>query len=74
MFETYEIMYMSRLKHYSKNDMPKWVKDGIRLIKRDKDKKIDNGLNQLAKLFTIFDLYTEYPDRFKYKIEWYCII
>ena len=72
MFETYEIMYMSRLKHYSKNDMPKWVKDGIRLIKRDKDKKIDNGLNQLAKLFTIFDLYTEYPDRFKYKIEWYC--
>ena len=72
MFETYEIMYMSSLKHYSSSNTPKWVQAGIQLIKRDKDKKSERGLNQLAKLFTIYDLYAEYPDQFRHIIEWYC--
>ncbi|MDH8701257.1 hypothetical protein M2138_000598 [Dysgonomonadaceae bacterium PH5-43] len=72
MFETYEIMYMNRLKKYSLDNIPEWVQAGIRLIKRDKDKKNEKGINQLAKLLTIYDLYVEYPDRFKQKMEWYC--
>lgn len=71
MFETFEIMYLNGLNKYGKVP-PVWVNDGLKLIRRDKDYKTDTGYNQLAQLFTIYDLYKEYPERFKNIIEYYC--
>lgn len=72
MFETYEIMYLNNLKFFVNGNEPKWLKPFIQLIKRDKDKKIDNALKQLAQLFSLYDLYKEYEDRFQNKLSWYC--
>ncbi len=72
MFETYEIMYLNRLKHYSNQNIPNWLTKALQLIKRDKDRNNERGLSQLSQLFTIYDLYSEYPDKFKSKMEWYC--
>src|SRR5574344_21783 len=72
MFETYEIMYLNRLKYYSNQNKPIWFTKALQLIKRDKDKYNERGLSQLSQLFTIYDLFAEYPDKFKSKMEWYC--
>ncbi|KAA6315180.1 hypothetical protein EZS27_034323 [termite gut metagenome] len=72
MFETYEIMYLNSLKLSSSVNQPEWVNHGRQLIKRDKDKKQDRALNELAQLFTLYDLYKEYENRFQKKLAWYC--
>lgn len=72
MFETYEIMYLNRLNYYSNQNKPIWLTKALQLIKRDKDKYIKRGLSQLSQLFTIYDLFVEYPDKFESKMEWYC--
>ena len=71
MFETNEIMYRMGL-NYVKKDKPKWLCEGIKLIKRENDRNMSKALNQLSTLFTLNDLYNSYPDKFKDKLKFYC--
>lgn len=71
MFETFEMVYRMGLNYIKKNSHPNWLKEGIALIKRQNDYKTDNAFNQLSILFTLYDLHTEYGDRFKEKIDYY---
>jgi hypothetical protein len=71
MFETFEMVYRMGLNYIKKNDHPVWLKDGISLIKRQNDSKTDNAFNQLSVLFTIYDLYKEYGEKFKDKLDYY---
>ena len=79
MFETWEMTYKLGLdrsntgkKELDKNNIPEWIYKGIELLKREKDKKADRAFEQLARLFTIYQLYSEYQDKFKEKLSWYC--
>lgn len=71
MFETYEMVYRMGL-NYLKNEKPEWLKDGIKLMNRQNDKAETKAYNQLSVLFTLDDLYSEYPDRFKEKLDIFC--
>jgi hypothetical protein len=71
MFETFEMVYRMGLNYIKKNNHPDWLKDGISLIKRQNDYKTDNAFNQLSVLFTIYDLYKEYGEKFKDKFDYY---
>jgi len=71
MFETYEMVYRMGL-NYLKNEKPEWLKDGIKLINRQNDRAETKAYNQLSVLFTLDDLYSEYPDRFKGKLDIFC--
>ncbi|MFS4466167.1 ATP-binding domain-containing protein [Maribacter sp. 2210JD10-5] len=71
MFETFEMVYRMGL-NYLKNDKPEWLVNGIKLIHRQNDKSETRAFNQLSTLFTISDLYSEYPERFKEKLDIYC--
>tara|TARA_B110000238_G_C15955096_1_gene364918 strand:- start:113 stop:799 length:687 start_codon:yes stop_codon:yes gene_type:complete len=71
MFETFEMIYRMGLNYIKQNKHPIWLKDGIALIKHQNDYKTDNAFNQLSVLFTIYDLYKEYGDRFKDKLDFY---
>jgi hypothetical protein len=73
MFETFEMVYRMGLNYIKQNNHPIWLKDGIVLIKRQNDYKTDNAFNQLSVLFTIYDLYKEYGDRFKDKLDFYSL-
>jgi len=70
MFETNEMVYRMGL-NYLKTDKPKWLIEGIQIIKRHNDRSEAKAFNQLSVLFTLNDLYLEYPDRFKTKLEIY---
>lgn len=71
MFETYEMIYRMGL-NYLKNEKPEWLKDGIKLMNRQNDRAETKAYNQLSVLFTLDDLYSEYPDRFKEKLDIFC--
>ena len=71
MFETYEMVYRMGL-NYLKNEKPVWLKEGIILMNRQNDRTETKAYNQLSILFTLNDLFTEYPDRFKEKMNIYC--
>ena len=71
MFETFEMVYRMGLNYIKKNDHPVWLKDGIVLIKRENDFETENAFNQLSILFTIYDLYKEYGEKFKNKLDYY---
>ncbi len=71
MFETYEMVYRMGL-NYLKNEKPEWLKDGIKLMNRQNDRAETKAYNQLCVLFTLDDLYSEYPDRFKEKLDIFC--
>jgi len=71
MFETFEMVYRMGLNYIKVNDQPVWLKDGISLIKRQNDFKTDKAFNQLSVLFTIYDLYKEYGEKFKDKLDYY---
>jgi superfamily I DNA/RNA helicase len=73
MFETWEMTYKLGLDRSNKNNTnQEWISKGIELLKREKDKKTDRTFEQLARLFTIYQLYSEYQDKFKGKLGWYC--
>jgi len=73
MFETCEMMYMLKLKSFAnESNKPEWLRKGIELLKREKDFKPDRAFEQLARLFTIYDLYHEYQNCFSEKLAWYC--
>jgi superfamily I DNA/RNA helicase len=57
---------------YLKNNRPDWLNSGIKLLNRHNDRSEVKGFNQLSVLFTLNDLYVEYPDRFKNKLEIHC--
>ena len=59
-------------KSYKSNNKQEWLRKGIELLKREKDKKTDGAFEQLARLFTIYQLHSEYQDKFKEKLSWYC--
>jgi hypothetical protein len=71
MFETYEMVYRMGL-NYLKNEKPDWLKDGIKLMNRQNDRAEKRAYNQLSVLFTLNDLYSEYPNRFKEKLDIFC--
>lgn len=71
MFETYEMVYLMGL-NYLKKEKPPWLKDGINLMNRQNDRAETKAYNQLCVLFTLYDLYSEYPDRFKEKLDIFC--
>ena len=71
MFETYEMVYRMGL-NYLKNEKPEWLIDGIKLMNRQNDRAETKAYNQLSVLFTLDDLYSEYPDRFKEKLDIFC--
>lgn len=71
MFETYEMVYRMGF-NYLKNEKPEWLKDGIKLMNRQNDRAETKAYNQLSVLFTLDDLYSEYPDRFKEKLDIFC--
>jgi hypothetical protein len=73
MFETFEMVYRMGLNYIKQNNQPTWLKEGISLIKREKDFKTDNAFNQISILFTVYDLYKEYGDRFKDKLNFYSL-
>ena len=68
MFETCEVVYRMGLNYIKKNNQPIWLKEGIALIKRQNDYKT---FDQLSVLFTIYDLYKEYEEKFKDKLDYY---
>lgn len=70
MFETNEMVYRMGL-NYLKNKKPLWLVEGIQIMKRHNDRSEAKAFNQLSVLFTINDLFVEYPDRFRTKLEIY---
>jgi hypothetical protein len=71
MFETNEMVYRMGLNYLKKNK-PEWLKAGIKLIQRQNDKSEARAFNQLSILFALYDLYEEYQDQFRKKLEIYC--
>ena len=76
MFETFEIMYLqnlNRLNSEKYSQLPIWLKELLKLIKKDGNKYVTKrGLNQIARLFTIYDLYSIYPKFFEQKLSFAC--
>ena len=71
MFETNEMVYRMGLNYLKKNK-PEWLQTGIKLIQRQNDKSEARAFNQLSILFALYDLYEEYQDQFRQKLEIYC--
>jgi len=71
MFETYEMVYRMGL-NYLKNDKPNWLQNGIELMNRQNDRSETKAYNQLSVLFTLNDLYSDYPEKFKEKMNIFC--
>ncbi|PIQ21355.1 MAG: nuclease [Cytophagales bacterium CG18_big_fil_WC_8_21_14_2_50_42_9] len=71
MFETFEMVYRMGF-NYLQNNKPDWLKEGIKLIKRENDKKETTAFNQLSVLFTLNDLFLEYKEKFEEKLSFYC--
>ena len=75
MFETNEVVYLIGLSLLSRKSIPPWLVDALKLIGRNTDiQSIDftRGLKELSILFTINELFEEYPDRFRSKLKFYC--
>ncbi|WP_452233057.1 NERD domain-containing protein [Lacinutrix sp. MEBiC02595] len=71
MFETYEVVYLMGLNYIQKNK-PLWLVDGINLMNKQRYLTDNKAFNQISILFTLNDLYSEYPEQFKNKLEIYC--
>lgn len=71
MFETNEVVYLMGL-NYLQGDKPSWLKDGISLMNRQNYRTYTKAFHQLSVLFTLNDLYSEYPEQFKRKLEIHC--
>lgn len=72
MFESIELVYRMGLNLFKENGLPNWIKEGLCLLKRDKDKKPYKGFNQLSVLLAILQLKEEYGEPFESKLENYC--
>jgi superfamily I DNA/RNA helicase len=70
MFENNEIVFLLGL-NFLKKPYPNWLNEGIKLIGQSRNEK--KALNQLCKLFTLYDLYLEYGVLFNEKFNRLCI-
>lgn len=70
MFENNEIVFLLGL-NFLRKPYPNWLNEGIKLIGQSRNEK--KALNQLCKLFTLYDLYLEYGVLFKEKFNRLCI-
>jgi hypothetical protein len=70
MFENNEIVFLLGL-NFLKKPYPNWLNEGIKLIGQSRNEK--KALNQLCKLFTLYNLYLEYGVLFKEKFNRLCI-
>ena len=73
MFETNEMVYRYGI-NYTGNRELNWLRDFKTLIKRDNDRNAERGNNQISILLVLYDLYTEYPEQFKEKLELRCLL
>ncbi|MDD4972277.1 MAG: NERD domain-containing protein [Paludibacter sp.] len=71
MFETSEIIYHLGL-NFLKKDKEQWYKDGINLLRHKKDKDEKFAQDRLCILFTLYDLYLKYNERFIKKLSIFC--
>jgi superfamily I DNA/RNA helicase len=60
------------LNFLSGNNLPNWLYEGLKLIKRQNDRNKTTGFNQLSVLFTILDLNEVYKNQFDSKLDYYC--
>lgn len=82
MFETIEVMYMTQLNYYGKNSLNNggWLYNICSHLKKklfpQRDNLSDHDIIKLrqhvAKLFTIYDLYSKYSERFTSRLEEEC--
>ena len=72
MFETNEMIYRMGLNFLKSNDLPKWLNEALKLIKRQNDRNKTTAFNQLSILFTILDLNKTHEHLFENKLEFYC--
>ncbi len=72
MFETNEMIYRMGLNFLNGNNLPNWLNEGLRLIKRQNDRNKTTGFNQLSVLFAILDLNEVYKNQFDSKLDYYC--
>jgi hypothetical protein len=70
MFENNEIVFLLGL-NFLRKPYPNWLNEGIKLIGQSRNEK--KALNQLCKLFTLYNLYLEYGVLFKEKFNRLCI-
>ena len=72
MFETNEMIYRMGLNFLNGNNLPNWLNEGLKLIKRQNDRNKTTGFNQLSVLFAILDLNEVYKNQFDSKLDYYC--
>jgi len=72
MFETNEMIYRMGLNFLKSNNLPKWLNEALKLIKRQSDINKTTAFNQLSILFTLLDLNETYERLFENKLEFYC--
>ena len=70
MFENNEIVFLLGL-NFLRKPYPNWLNEGINLVGQSRNEK--KALNQLCKLFTLYNLYLEYGVLFKEKFNRLCI-
>lgn len=71
MFETSEMIYRYGINFVGKEPLP-WITDFKKLLKRENDRNAEKANNQISILLTLYDLYLEYPEQFKEKLEIRC--
>lgn len=71
-FESFEMVFRMGLNYLGKNYLLPWLKEGIALIKRDKDTTTKRAFDQLSTLFTVYELQQEYPAKFEERLSYFC--
>jgi len=71
MFETNEMIYRYGINFVGKEPL-QWLTDFKKLLKRENDKNAEKANNQISILLTLYDLYLEYAEQFKEKLELCC--
>src|SRR5690606_28965847 len=71
MFETNEIIYRYGINFVGKKPLL-WLIDFKKLLKPDNDRNAEKQNDQISILLTLYDLYLEYPEQFKEKLEIRC--
>lgn len=72
MFETYELMYLQGIRQKSKIAPIELRGHLMKLIKRDTDYNPNTGEHQIADLLSAYEMYIQFPDVFKTRLEIKC--
>lgn len=73
MFETYELMFLQGIRERSDIALQELKRELIKLMIWDKDKKTDKAERKLASIFSVYEMYSLFPDTFKTRLESKCI-